>query len=140
MLMIIDKSFATVYNFIICKMEKLLQKAINNPQGLNIKVLGRFYSVADGKKEGRPAVIGPRKDGKAKGYQIRQFLAQYNKENSNGKVWRHGITLFLDDDGEWLAHFMDMPNISAFGATPEKALQELETAWKLVKKSFVRKT
>jgi predicted RNase H-like HicB family nuclease len=39
------------------------------------------------------------------------------------------INIFLDDEGDWLAHFVEMPNISAFGDTPEEALKELETAW-----------
>ncbi len=48
----------------------------------------------------------------------------------------YGVTLFLDEDGEWLAHFMEMPNISAFGNTPEEALQELEIVWALLKESY----
>lgn len=46
------------------------------------------------------------------------------------------VELFLDDDGDWLARFEEMPEVSAFGATPEKALSELDAAWKLVKKSY----
>jgi predicted HicB family RNase H-like nuclease len=45
------------------------------------------------------------------------------------------VTIFLDDDGDYLAHFVEMPSVSAFGETPEKALQELKTAWEGVKES-----
>jgi predicted HicB family RNase H-like nuclease len=50
----------------------------------------------------------------------------------------YSVNLFLDDDGEWLAHFIEMPNISAFGESPEKALKELETAWNAIKESYVK--
>jgi predicted HicB family RNase H-like nuclease len=47
----------------------------------------------------------------------------------------YSVTVFLDDDGDYLAHFVEMPNISAFGESPEQALHELETAWEGVKES-----
>ncbi|MGD9212213.1 MAG: type II toxin-antitoxin system HicB family antitoxin [Desulfobacteraceae bacterium] len=50
----------------------------------------------------------------------------------------YSVNLFLDDDGEWLAHFVEMPNISAFGESPETALKELETAWNATKKIYVK--
>ena len=46
------------------------------------------------------------------------------------------VNIFLDEDGEYLAHFAEMPNVSAFGDSPEQALQELETAWQGVKESL----
>ncbi len=46
------------------------------------------------------------------------------------------VELSLDADGDWLAHFVEMPNVSAFGPTPQKALAELVNAWKLVKESY----
>ena len=46
------------------------------------------------------------------------------------------VELSLDPDGDWLAHFAEMPNVSAFGPTPQKALAELGTAWELVKESY----
>jgi len=46
------------------------------------------------------------------------------------------VNIFLDEDGEYLAHFVEMPNVSAFGDSPEQALQELETAWEGVKESL----
>lgn len=48
----------------------------------------------------------------------------------------YGIQLYEDEDGDWLAHFQELPNISAFGATPEEALTELRTAWEAVKSSY----
>jgi predicted RNase H-like HicB family nuclease len=51
-----------------------------------------------------------------------------------------GFTVFLaeteDEDGEYIAHFVELPNVSAFGETPEEALHELKVAWKGVKESY----
>jgi predicted HicB family RNase H-like nuclease len=46
------------------------------------------------------------------------------------------VNMFLDDDGEYLAHFVEMPNVSAFGESSEEALKELAVAWEGVKESF----
>ncbi len=46
------------------------------------------------------------------------------------------VNPLLDDDGDYLAHFVELPNVSAFGPTPEKALKELDEAWALVKESY----
>jgi predicted HicB family RNase H-like nuclease len=46
------------------------------------------------------------------------------------------VVLFRDDEGDWVAHFAELPNISAFGSTPEKALRELGVAWTLVKDDY----
>ncbi len=46
------------------------------------------------------------------------------------------VELYLDQDGDRLAHFVDMPNISAFALAPEEALDELEVAWDLTKESY----
>jgi predicted RNase H-like HicB family nuclease len=46
------------------------------------------------------------------------------------------INLYVDEQGEWLAHFQEMPNISAFGDTPQEALEELKIAWELVKEDY----
>jgi predicted HicB family RNase H-like nuclease len=48
----------------------------------------------------------------------------------------YGVELFFDDDGDYLAHLAEMPNVSAFGPTPQKALAELAVAWDLVKESY----
>ena len=46
------------------------------------------------------------------------------------------VNIFFDKDGDYLAHFIEMPNVSAFSDTPEGALRELTEAWKCVKKSY----
>jgi len=44
--------------------------------------------------------------------------------------------LFLDNDGDWFAHFLELPNVSAFADTPEGALHELKEAWEAMKESY----
>lgn len=46
------------------------------------------------------------------------------------------VNVFLDDEGEWMAHFVELPNVSAFADTPDEAVNELRTAWELVKESY----
>ena len=46
------------------------------------------------------------------------------------------VNVFLDEDGDYLAHFVEMPNVSAFSDTVERALKELEIAWEGVKESY----
>ena len=55
-----------------------------------------------------------------------------NHDDFNGFT----INLFLDEDGDYLAHFVEMPNVSAFSETPEGALRELAVAWKCVKECY----
>lgn len=33
----------------------------------------------------------------------------------------HTVNLYLDEDGDWLAHFVELPNASAFADSPEQA-------------------
>jgi len=47
------------------------------------------------------------------------------------------IELWKDDDGDWLAHFEELPNVSAFGNSPETALIELKEAWEVMKESYI---
>lgn len=47
------------------------------------------------------------------------------------------VNLMLDEDAQYLAHFIEMPSVSAFGETPEQALHELENAWRLMKEDYV---
>lgn len=54
----------------------------------------------------------------------------------NDRFDGYSVNVFLDDDGDYLAHFVEMPNVSAFGDSPEQALHELETAWEGVKESY----
>lgn len=46
------------------------------------------------------------------------------------------IHLAEDEDGDFLAHFIELPNVSAFADSPEKALVELKTAWEGIKESY----
>ncbi|VEP14991.1 conserved hypothetical protein [Hyella patelloides LEGE 07179] len=46
------------------------------------------------------------------------------------------INLYVDEQGDWLAHFQEIPTISAFGDTPQEALEELKIAWELVKEDY----
>lgn len=46
------------------------------------------------------------------------------------------INLLQDDEGDWVAHFMELPNVSACGDTPEEALHELAIAWEAMKESY----
>ncbi len=49
------------------------------------------------------------------------------------------INLYVDEQGDWLAHFQEIPTISAFGDTPQEALEELKIAWELVKDDYKTK-
>lgn len=46
------------------------------------------------------------------------------------------INIYHDEDGEWLAHLVEMPNVSAFAETPETALDELYDAWEGMKECY----
>lgn len=46
------------------------------------------------------------------------------------------VNVFFDEDGYYLAHFVELPNIWAFGSTPSGALVELEASWELVKERY----
>ena len=46
------------------------------------------------------------------------------------------VNLFQDEDGDWLAHLVEMPGISAFADTPAAALTELAVAWEAAKESY----
>lgn len=46
------------------------------------------------------------------------------------------VNLLQDEQGDWLAHFAELPNISAAGDSPEEAIHELEAAWQLMKESY----
>ena len=49
------------------------------------------------------------------------------------------VNVYLDDDGDWLAHFVELPEVSAFAATPEHALDELAQAWSGVQQSYTKR-
>ena len=46
------------------------------------------------------------------------------------------VNIFLDEDGDYLAHLVELPNVSAFGPTPVEALVELKEAWELMKECY----
>ena len=46
------------------------------------------------------------------------------------------VNVFLDEEGEWVAHFVELPPISAFAETPDDAVKELKEAWELTKESY----
>ncbi len=49
-----------------------------------------------------------------------------------------GFTIHIeeDDDGEFIAHFVELPNVSAAGCIAEEAVVELKVAWEAVKESY----
>jgi predicted HicB family RNase H-like nuclease len=49
-----------------------------------------------------------------------------------------GFSIYLaeDEDGDFLAHFIELPNVSAFANSPEDALHELKLAWEGIKESY----
>lgn len=49
------------------------------------------------------------------------------------------VNLLEDEDGDWLAHFIELPQVSAFSNTPENALHELEVAWEAMKSSYKKR-
>ena len=46
------------------------------------------------------------------------------------------VNILLDEDGDWLAHLVELPSVSAFSESPEKAVNELQVAWEGVKDSY----
>ncbi len=49
------------------------------------------------------------------------------------------INLYVDEQGDWLAHFQELPNISAFGDSPQEALEELKVTWEMLKEDYQEK-
>ncbi len=49
------------------------------------------------------------------------------------------INLYVDEQGDWLVHFQELPNISAFGDSPQEALEELKVTWEMVKEDYHEK-
>lgn len=46
------------------------------------------------------------------------------------------IHLLQDEDGDFVAHFVELPNVSASGSTAKEALSELKEAWEAMKESY----
>ena len=58
------------------------------------------------------------------------------KKNNHDDFDGFMVNVFFDEDGDYLAHLVELPNVSAFGATPTEALNELKTAWELMKECY----
>ncbi len=58
------------------------------------------------------------------------------KNNNQDDFDGFTVKMFLDEDGDYLAHFVELPNVSAFGQTPDEALVELKAAWELMKECY----
>jgi predicted RNase H-like HicB family nuclease len=48
------------------------------------------------------------------------------------------IHLLQDESGDFVAHFVELPNVSACGYTAEEALSELKEAWEAMKESYLK--
>lgn len=59
-------------------------------------------------------------------------MKKHNHDDFDGFM----VNVFFDEDGDYLAHLVELPNVSAFGPTPAKALDELKTAWELMKECY----
>lgn len=57
------------------------------------------------------------------------------KQRERDRFDGYAVVLFVDEDNDWLAHITDLPRISAFGPTPEEALEELDVAWAAARES-----
>lgn len=63
-------------------------------------------------------------------------MAEKRKYPNNYDWDGYTINLYRDQEGDWLAHFVEMPNVSAFSDTPEEALDELYEAWEGLKECY----
>jgi predicted HicB family RNase H-like nuclease len=63
---------------------------------------------------------------------------QMEKDNKPNNDDFDGFTInvFLDEDGDYLAHLVELPNVSAFAETPVKAIEELKVAWYGMKECY----
>jgi len=53
-----------------------------------------------------------------------------------GRFDGFSVKIYKDDEGDWFAHFDELPNVSAFAETPDQALNELKEAWEAMKESY----
>ena len=94
--LILDRDAVTAYSYTMGTRDKLLEKARRNPNGLRFgdlaTVLKQCGWTLDHQTGSHQIWYSPQKhrisiqegrDGKAKGYQVRQFLEQYDQETSN---------------------------------------------------------
>ncbi len=57
-----------------------------------------------------------------------------NKDRDNFDGF--AVNIFLDEAGDYLAHLVELPKVSAFGPTPTEVLVELKDAWVLMKECY----
>ena len=94
----IDKKRVTAYSYIMSTKEKLLAKIRNNPAGISFKelcsALGHCGWELDHQTGSHVIWRSPagfrlplqkRLDGKAKGYQVKQFIEQHTRETVHEK-------------------------------------------------------
>lgn len=91
----VDKFFVTEYSYIMSKSDKLLTKARNNPAGLSFdefrKLMRNAGWIEDRQKGShqiwysskRYRLSVQNRKGKAKDYQVRQFLLQFEQEEND---------------------------------------------------------
>lgn len=48
----------------------------------------------------------------------------------------YSIQILEDEEGDHIAHFVELPNVSACGSTAEEAIAELKIAWEAMKMSY----
>ncbi|TAN47577.1 MAG: type II toxin-antitoxin system HicB family antitoxin [Methylococcaceae bacterium] len=58
---------------------------------------------------------------------------------TNDRFDGYSLNIYQDEEGDYLAHFVELPGVSAFADTPEQALDELATAWAGVKESYLKR-
>ena len=46
------------------------------------------------------------------------------------------IKLLEDNEGDFIAHFVELPNVSAFSDSPSSAIEELKVVWEELKQSY----
>ena len=48
------------------------------------------------------------------------------EKNNHGEFDGFMVNVFFDENGDYLAHLVELPNVSAFEPTPAEALEELK--------------
>ena len=61
-----------------------------------------------------------------------------NKKPKNYDWDGFTINLYLDNEQDWIAYLVELPNVSAHGKTSEDALQELFIAWEMIKEDYLK--
>jgi len=48
------------------------------------------------------------------------------------------VNITFDEDGDWLANLVELPDVSAFADNPAIAVKELKEAWEATKESYLK--